>query len=127
MKNEQKFFVCKHCGNLVGMIYNAGVQLICCGEPMSELHANTSEGAAEKHLPAVTRDGGKIRVEVGSTHHPMSEEHHIGFVYLQTKHGGQRKSLPVDGEPVVEFAVVDDEPVAVYAYCNLHGLWKTDL
>ena len=57
----------------------------------------------------------------------MSEEHHIGFVYLQTKHGGQRKSLPVDGAPVVEFAVVDDEPVAVYAYCNLHGLWKTDL
>ncbi|MBC8570217.1 desulfoferrodoxin family protein [Zongyangia hominis] len=124
-QHDQKFFICKHCGNLVGMIHNAGVPIICCGEPMQELEANSTEAAGEKHLPVVKVEGDKVSVDVGSTHHPMSEEHSIQWIYLETKHGGQRKGLSHDAAPQAEFTVVDDKPVSVYAYCNLHGLWRT--
>lgn len=119
MSQEQKFFICKHCGNLVGMIHNAGVKIICCGEPMAELVPNTTDAAGEKHLPVVEVSGKQVTVSVGSVPHPMTEEHHIAWVYLQTAKGGQRKSLPVGGEPKVTFLLEDDEPVAAFAYCNL--------
>ena len=124
-QHHQRFFICKHCGNLVGMIHNAGVPIICCGEPMQELVANSTEAAGEKHLPVVKVEGNKVSVEVGSTHHPMTEEHSIQCIYLETKHGGQRKGLCPDEAPKAEFALTDDEPVSAYAYCNLHGLWRT--
>jgi superoxide reductase len=125
--NDHRFFLCEHCGNLVGMVHSAGVQIICCGEPMKQLEANTSEGAVEKHLPVIKTDGNKVTVEVGSAFHPMLEEHFIQWIYLQTKRGGQRKELHPGEDPVAVFALVDDEPVAAYAYCNLHGLWKTEI
>lgn len=88
MSQEQKFFICKHCGNLVGMIHNAGVKIICCGEPMTELVPNTTDAAGEKHLPVVEVSGKQVTVSVGSVPHPMTEEHHIAWVYLQTAKGG---------------------------------------
>lgn len=124
---EIRFYVCEHCGNIVGMIHNAGVPMICCGQKMTELTPNTVEASVEKHLPVVIVEGDKVYVEVGSTTHPMIEEHHIVWVYLQTDRGGQRKCLEVGSEPKVTFALADEKPVAVYAYCNLHGLWKTDV
>ena len=127
MKGKQKFFICEHCGNMVGLIKNEGVPLICCGEKMTELVANTAEASVEKHLPAVTVSGDVINVQVGSTLHPMEEAHHIAFVYVETERGGQRKSLNVGETPAVSFCFTDDKPVAVYAYCNLHGLWKTEI
>jgi len=111
---------------MVGLIKDQGVPLMCCGEPMSELIPNSVEASAEKHLPAVTVDGDCIKVQVGSVIHPMTEEHNIPFVYVETEKGGQRKALKVGEEPKVEFVFINDKPVAVYAYCNLHGLWKTD-
>lgn len=125
--DDHKFFLCAHCGNLVGMIHSTGVPIICCGEPMKQLEANTSEGAGEKHLPVIKADGNKVTVEVGATFHPMTEEHSIQWIYLQTKKGGQRKGLLPGGKPCAVFALEDDEPVAAFAYCNLHGLWKTEL
>lgn len=126
--NEQKFFICEHCGNIVGLIHNAGVPLVCCGEKMKQLEPNTTDAATEKHVPVVEKNGNQIRVIVGSTMHPMSEEHQIDWVYLQLKNGGQRKSFAATDEPAAVFALAEgDEPVAVYAYCNLHGLWKADL
>lgn len=125
--NEQKFFKCKHCGNFVGLINNAGIPLICCGEPMEEQVANTVEASTEKHIPDVSRNGRLVHAKIGTVAHPMTEEHHIEFIYLQTKKGGQRKATPVGADAAAMFAVVDDEPVEVYAYCNLHGLWKADV
>ena len=110
------------------MIDNAGVPVVCCGEPMTELIPNSSDGAGEKHVPVVEVDGNRITVKIGSVPHPMVPEHHIEWVYLQTERGGQRKCLSVDSEPVVTFAVTDDDQlIAVYEYCNLHGLWKVDV
>lgn len=124
---EIRFYVCEHCGNIVGLIHNAGVPMMCCGQKMTELVPNTVEASAEKHLPVVTVDGDKLCVEIGSAPHPMLPEHHIEWVYLQTDKGGQRKCLEIGAEPSVTFALCDEKPVAVFAYCNLHGLWKTEL
>lgn len=124
---EIRFFVCEHCGNIVGLIHNAGVPMMCCGDKMVELVPNTEEASVEKHLPVVNVDGDRVYVEIGSTPHPMVEEHHIVWVYLQTDRGGQRKCLEIGSEPKVTFALCDEKPLAVYAYCNLHGLWKTDI
>ena len=121
------FFVCEHCGNLVGVINDAGVPMMCCGQKMTQLIPGTVEASVEKHLPVVTVDGDKVKVEIGSVAHPMAEEHSILWVYLQTDKGGQRKNLAVGEAPVAEFSLLDEKPVAVYAYCNLHGLWKTEV
>ncbi len=124
---ENKFYICEHCGNIVGMIHSAGVPLMCCGQKMTKLEAGVVEASLEKHIPVVAVEGNTVRVNVGSVTHPMSEEHHIAWVYLQTDRGGQRKCLKADSAPEVTFALAVETPVAVYAYCNLHGLWKTDL
>lgn len=125
MCSDQKFYICKHCGNLIGLVLNKGVPLVCCGEEMTELVANTVEASKEKHIPVVEIKEGIVTVKIGSVPHPMEEAHHIDFVYLETKNGGQRKCLK--SEPETEFALINDEAIAVYAYCNLHGLWKADI
>ncbi len=127
MSDSKKFFICEHCGNVVGFVENKGVPIICCGEKMKELIANTKDAAVEKHLPVVSYTGNELTVSVGSVLHPMTEEHFISFVYVATKSGGQRKSACPDGSPEFKFSFVDDEPLEVYAYCNLHGLWKTEI
>ena len=124
---ENRFYICEHCGNIVGMIHDAGVPLMCCGQKMTNLVPGTVDASKEKHVPVVSVTDGSVKVEIGEVYHPMSAEHSIIWVYLQTDKGGQRKNLAVDSEPVVEFALKDEKPVAVYAYCNLHGLWKTDI
>ena len=121
---ENRFYVCAHCGNLVGMIHDAGVPLVCCGQKMQQLEPGTVEASVEKHLPVAVVEGSTVKVTVGSVAHPMTEEHSIQWVYLQTDRGGQRKNLCPGMEPNVVFALADEKPVAVYAYCNLHGLWK---
>ena len=125
--NENRFYICEHCGNLIGMINDAGVPMMCCGQKMSELKPGTVEASAEKHIPVVTIEENIVKVEIGSVAHPMVEEHSILWVYLQTDRGGQRKCLEIGKAPVVTFALADEKPVAAYAYCNLHGLWKADI
>ena len=127
MCDNNKFFICEHCGNLIGMIHDAGVPMMCCGQKMTKLEPGTVEASHEKHIPAVDVDGDTVTVTSGSVEHPMTEEHHIVWVYLQTDRGGQRKCLEIGKSPVVTFALSDEKPVAAYAYCNLHGLWKTEI
>lgn len=123
---EKKFYICKHCGNMIGMIKSSGVNVVCCGDPMTELKPNTVEASQEKHLPVVTIEGNIVKVKVGSFEHPMTEEHHIAWIYLETEQGGQRKKLAVGSKPEAEFALAGgDKVVGVYEYCNLHGLWLT--
>jgi len=122
-----KFLICKHCGNLVGKLVDSGVPLICCGEAMEEVVANIVEASFEKHLPTISRDDCFIEVNVGDVDHPMEEGHHISFIYVESKKGGQRRILNVGDAPHARFCIGDDEVTAVYAYCNLHGMWKTEV
>ena len=125
--NNTKFYICKHCGNIVGMIHSSGAPLVCCGEKMAKLDAGVVEASHEKHIPLVKVEGNTVQVSIGAVSHPMTEEHSITWVYLETNRGGQRKCLAPGSEPTVSFTLVDEKPSAVYAYCNLHGLWKTDI
>ena len=124
---EQKFLRCEHCGNIVGMIHSSGVNPVCCGQKMTGLEAGTVEASREKHIPVVTLEDNIVKIEVGAVEHPMVEEHSILWVYLETDKGGQRKCLEVGKAPVVSFALSDEKPIAAYAYCNLHGLWMSEL
>jgi superoxide reductase len=120
-----KFYVCKHCGNIIAFLESSGVPVVCCGEKMSELVPNTTDGATEKHVPVIEVDGNKVTVTVGSVAHPMVAEHYIKWICLQSKQGNQRKFLNPGDAPTAVFMLSDgDEPEAAYEYCNLHGLWK---
>lgn len=123
-----KFYRCDHCGIIVGVVEQGGGTLICCGEPMRALVANTTDAAQEKHVPVVEVNGNTVTVSVGSVAHPMLVEHHIAWIALETNQGMQRKELNPTGEPKAVFALAEGEKVvAAYEYCNLHGLWKKEL
>ncbi len=125
MKAAVKFFKCEICGNMVGLIKNGGGQLVCCGQPMTLLEANTFDASKEKHVPVAIRKDGKIYVEVGSDAHPMTEQHYIEWIAVVTDNGTERISLSPGDQPKAVFC--DKENADVYAYCNLHGLWKSDV
>lgn len=125
---KTKFYLCRHCGNIIAMVHSSGVPVVCCGEKMQELVPNTTEAAREKHLPVLSIAGNLVTVAVGSAAHPMAQEHFIEWICLVTKQGCQRKVLQPGAEPKAVFALTEgDAPLAAYAYCNLHGLWKTEL
>ena len=123
-----KFYKCMHCGAIVAKLNEIGCDPSCCGEVMKPLLAGTVEAAVEKHIPVAKRDGNLIHVEVGEVIHPMLENHYIEWIYLLSERGGQFVFLKPGEEPKADFALVDGEkPLEVYAYCNLHGLWKGEI
>ena len=119
---ELKIYRCKECGKT--LIVNGCLK----SEKWEELIAGTTDAAVEKHLPVVEKKCKTVKVSVGSVAHPMTAEHLIEWVALETAQGYQIKYLSADVAPVAAFTLADgDKGVAVYAYCNLHGLWKTEL
>ena len=122
---EMKFYRCSHCGQIIAIVKETGVPVVCCGEPMVKVIPGTMDASLEKHVPVFTVEGNKVQVSVGSAAHPMLPEHYIEWVAIETKSGNQRKRLSPGDEPKVCFSICDgDEVKAVYAYCNLHSLWK---
>lgn len=120
-----KFYRCPVCGNIIAKVNDSGVPVVCCGKPMQELIPNTGDGAGEKHVPVYSREGNVLTVRVGSVDHPMLDNHYIQWVMIETKAGNQRVTLKPGEAPVAKFLVAeDDEVLAVYEYCNLHGLYK---
>ena len=126
MKNA-KFYICPHCGNIVEMVHDAGVKPFCCGQKMQELVPGSVDASQEKHVPDVKVYEGAVEVNVGSVNHPMEEVHWIEWVQLITDKGSCRKQLNPGEAPHVKFLLNEEKPLAVYAYCNLHGLWKKEL
>ena len=120
-------FKCKKCGSMVVKINRGGCTPSCCGEPMSEVRANDTDGAKEKHVPDVAVEDGVVKVKVGSVEHPMLDAHYITFIALETEKGVQCKFLEPGEAPAADFTLIDDKAVTAYEYCNLHGLWKTEL
>lgn len=120
-----KFYRCPHCGNIIAKVNDSGVPVVCCGQPMQELVPNTGDGAGEKHVPVITREGQEVIVRIGSVDHPMLDNHYIQWIAIETKAGNQRKVLKPGDAPEARFLVKeDDEVIAAYEYCNLHGLYK---
>lgn len=120
-----KFYQCPHCHNIIAYVENKGVPVVCCGEKMQEIIPGSVDAAQEKHVPVYHVENNIVHVRIGSVPHPMTKEHHLPWVALETKLGNQRRELMVDSAPEVDFPLLPgDEVVGVYAYCNLHGLWK---
>lgn len=122
---EMRFYRCARCGQIIAIVKKTGIPVYCCGEPMQELVAGAVDAAQEKHVPVYEKKDGKVFVTVGSVEHPMTAEHYIEWIALQTKLGNQRKQLKPGDAPKACFSLCEsDEVEAVYAYCNLHFLWK---
>lgn len=122
-----EFYICKHCGNIITFAENKGVPVVCCGEKMHKLEPGSVDAAVEKHVPVYTVDGNTVTVTVGSVIHPMTTEHLIDWIALETEQGTQIKHLTADSAPSVTFALADGDKIKnVYAYCNLHGLWVAE-
>ena len=122
---EQMFYICEHCGNIIAKVRDSGVPVVCCGQPMTRIVPGTSDGAHEKHVPVYTVEDNIVTVTVGAVEHPMVEAHYIEWISLQTSAGNQRKVLRPGDPPKACFALCEGETVeAVFAYCNLHSLWK---
>lgn len=122
---DLKFYKCNKCGQIISKIKDTGVPIICCGEPMEEIIPGTVDASLEKHVPVYDKDENIVRVNIGIEDHPMEEEHYIEWIAIQTKHGNQRKCLKPGDAPHAVFSLLDgDEVIAVYEYCNIHGLWK---
>ena len=123
-----KFYLCETCKNIITKIVDSKVPVVCCGKPMKELIPGAVDGALEKHVPKVTIEGNTVKVQIGEVIHPMLPEHYIQFIALETKNGVQIKNLKAGDEPKAEFVLAEnDEAVAVYEYCNLHGLWVKEI
>ena len=124
---ELKFYRCSHCGNIIVKLKDSGARVSCCGDVMAQLQPGTSDGAHEKHVPVVEQNGNQVKVTVGSVEHPMLEAHYIQWIVLETEDGYQIKYLQPEAKPVAEFVLTEgSKVVAVYEYCNLHGLWKAE-
>jgi len=123
-----KFLRCKHCGNVATKLYDSGVDLVCCGEEMEELTANTVDASKEKHVPVITIEENILTVKVGSVPHPMTPQHYI--VFIAVDNGGVLTVVPLEptaAEAKAEITVDSSKPVTVYGYCNLHGLWSSKI
>lgn len=121
-----KFFKCRHCGKIIAVVNERNVPTICCGEPMSEMIPNTSDGAFEKHIPVYEVKDNVVTVTVGEVKHPMMENHYIEWIAIETNFGNQRKVLKPGEEPVAKFALLEGEKIIrVVEHCNLHGLYAT--
>lgn len=121
-----KFYLCKHCKNIISYVNDSGVRVSCCGEEMQEITANTVDASNEKHVPVVSVNGTTVTVKVGEVDHPMLPEHYITWIALETVEGRQRKILSPGEKPEVTFELsANDKVVKAYEYCNLHGLWAS--
>ncbi|MBP3892155.1 MAG: desulfoferrodoxin Dfx [Solobacterium sp.] len=123
--SQLRIYRCEKCGKIIVVLKPSACGTMCCGQEMVELQANTTDAAQEKHVPAVTRDGNVISVNVGTVDHPMTEEHYIEFIVLETKTGFRVEYLKPGDAPKADF-YEKEKAIAVYAYCNLHGLWKLE-
>lgn len=120
-----EFYICENCGNIIEFVKDAGVPVMCCGRKMTQIVPNTVDAATEKHVPVYEIEDGKVQVTIGEVEHPMLPEHYIEWIAIETTHGCQRKELKPGDAPKACFGLCDGEELkAVYAYCNIHGLWK---
>lgn len=127
MNHNRMFLRCNICGNIIGMIHDAGVTPVCCGEEMELLTVNTTDASQEKHVPVARRNGDEIAVNIGDTDHPMTKEHHITWIAVADENQTCRISLEMAGRPKAAFCMKNGGSATVYAYCNLHGLWASEV
>lgn len=123
MTQRNEVYKCNLCGNLIGVIHGAGGDLVCCGQNMVLLEANSTDASQEKHVPIIKQDANQVTVAVGSAPHPMEEKHYIEVIGVLTDDKLYRAYLKPGGKPEATFEI-DGKVKCARAYCNIHGLWK---
>lgn len=118
-----KFYKCPTCGNVIKLVNGDIDHITCCGKPMEELTANTTDATTEKHLPVFEKVGNEIVVKVGEIDHPMDEDHYIMWIAQVSDDKIIRQNLAPSDAPEAKFPYA--EGATIYAYCNKHGLWKS--
>lgn len=121
-----KVYKCSLCGNVTLKLTDGQGPLSCCGQEMTLMTANSTDAAQEKHVPVLSLTGDLLTVTVGEVIHPMTAEHHIGWILVEQGDKVQYVTLSPELEPKAEFKVDSKEKFTVYEYCNLHGLWKAE-
>jgi superoxide reductase len=125
VKNLHEVYKCSVCGNIVEVVHVGGGALVCCGKEMELQVENTTDGALEKHVPVVEKEGNKIKVKVGEVDHPMEETHYIEWIEILIDGISYKKFLKPGDQPMVEFCITtESDNITAREYCNLHGLWK---
>lgn len=125
MTNYGDYYHCDVCGHVVSILYPGMPPLVCCGEEMARLEAKTADTGKEKHVPVIVANGDSTTIKLGEVPHPMTDAHHIAFIEVFTKAGKVcRERLAPTAAPEATFGIKADDIDSVYAYCNLHGLWK---
>ena len=123
MAEKKQVYKCSKCGNIVEVLRGAEGVLFCCGQPMNLLPEKTADSATEKHVPLVEKTAEGYRVTVGSTLHPMDEDHYIEWIELLTEDRSYIKFLNPGDKPVAEFCT-DADKIRAREHCNKHGFWK---
>ncbi len=122
-----QFFKCEHCGNIAVKLFDEGPALFCCGQQMTELVPDSVDASLEKHVPVV-EIADDIKVKIGAEEHPMIDTHWITMIVLETNRGFQYVKLDPGDKPEAQFTLAPGEnPLKVYDYCNIHGLWVKEL
>lgn len=124
MAKVNDVFKCELCGNIVEMLHVGGGELVCCGKPMQKLEEKSTDASTEKHVPIIEDIDGGTRVYVGSTEHPMTDEHYIQWIELINGGYVNRKYLKPGDKPEALFYVKKSDSLVAREYCNVHGLWK---
>ena len=124
MAHRSEIYICELCGNIIEVLEGTDGTLVCCGQDMVLQKENSTNAVQEKHVPVVTVNGTTATVQVGSVAHPMETQHYIGWIELLQGDKGQRVYLKPNDAPQVVFTIESGVPIAVRAFCNLHGLWK---
>ena len=124
MTQIKQVYRCNSCGNIVAVLHSGAGELVCCGQPMQLLEANSVDAAQEKHVPVIKAENGRTVVSIGSEPHPMTEEHYIEWIELWLDGVVHRQILKPGDKPEAQFSVMGDKMTA-RAYCNLHGLWQS--
>ena len=125
MKENIKFYICPICGNIIEVIENNTDNITCCGKKMKELVANTEDAAVEKHVPVYEKVEDEIVVKVGSIEHPMEKEHYIMWIAEVTENRVVRVKLYPEQATETRFPYIPKS--TLYAFCNKHGLWKSQV
>lgn len=125
MERNVKFYKCPICGNVIGLISGDAKHMSCCGKEMQELKPNTVDAAQEKHVPVYTVVGDFIDVKVGEVEHPMQEDHYIMWIAQVSDKQTTRVRLNPGEKPECRLQYIPNSEI--YAYCDKHGLWMTEV
>lgn len=123
-----RFFKCNVCGQIIAIVHDTNLPIVCCGKEMKEIIPSTKDMGNEKHVPVYKRKCDTVEVNVGEIDHPMEPKHHINWIMILTDKGYYTKSFRKLDKPNLKFCIDEDEVIcSIYSYCNIHGLWINEI